>query len=136
MGGADAYNAQRGAERLVAFDTAGVENWYAGVLRADFKDPSRAAVGVEFVGGSVISFGSAEMTGHDLTEPGRRLVPHVNPHIAYLDLKHHVSTKVIVSPTHLDVRYFMVRMDTQPTPSAFLLQRFIVPSGGGSYPGC
>jgi alkaline phosphatase D len=115
--------------RNVAVCTGDVHNCYAGVLRADFKDSSSPAVGVEFVGASVSSFGIAEMTGQDLTELGRRLVPRVNPHIAYLDLKYHVYTKVIVSPTQMDVRYIAVRTVAQPVSSAFLLQRFVVPNG-------
>jgi alkaline phosphatase D len=84
--------------------TDDVHNCYAGALRPDFKDSASIAVGVEFVGGSVSSFGIVEMIGQDLTELGRRLVPHVNPRIADLDIKHHVYTKVIVSPTQMDLR--------------------------------
>jgi alkaline phosphatase D len=115
--------------RNVAVCTGDVHNCYAGVLRPDFQDSSSPAVGVEFVGASVSSFGIAEMTGQDLTALGRRVVPHVNPHIAYLDLKYHVYTKVIVSPTQMDVRYIAVRTVTQPASRAFLLQRFVVPNG-------
>jgi alkaline phosphatase D len=115
--------------RNVAVCTGDIHNCYAGILRPDFKNSSAAAVGVEFVGASVSSFGIAEIAGQDLTALGRRLVPQVNPHIAYLDLKRHVYTKVIVSPTQMDVRYIAVKTVAQPASSAFLLQRFIVPNG-------
>jgi len=115
--------------RNVVVCTGDVHNCYAGILRPDFEDSASAAVGVEFVGASVSSFGIAEMTGQDLTELGRRLVPHVNPHIAYLDLKHHVYTKVTVSPTQMEVQYIAVRTVGQSVSSAFLLQRFVVPHG-------
>jgi hypothetical protein len=68
-------------------------------MRPDFKDSVSTAEEVEFVNRSVSSFGIAEMIGQDLTELGRRLMPHVSPHIVYLDLKPHVYTKVTVSPT-------------------------------------
>jgi alkaline phosphatase D len=113
----------------VAVSTGDVHNCLAGVLRPDFKDSSSPAVAVEFVGASVSSFGSAEITGQDLTALGRKLVPRVNPHIAYLDLKHHVYTKVSVSPAQMDVRYIAVSTVAQPASNAFLLQRFTVPDG-------
>ena len=75
------------------------------------------------------SFGSAEITGVDLTIPARKRVPQVNPHINYLDLKHHVYTKVIVSPTHVDIRYIAVDTVSQPAAHAFLLQGFSIPAG-------
>jgi alkaline phosphatase D len=115
--------------RNVAVCTGDVHNCLAGVLRPDFKDSSSPAVAVEFVGASVSSFGSAEITGQDLTALGRKLVPRVNPHIAYLDLKHHVYTKVSVSPTQMDVRYIAASTVAQPASNAFLLQRFTVPDG-------
>jgi alkaline phosphatase D len=115
--------------RNVAVCTGDFHNCYAGVLRPDFKDSSEAAVGVEFVGASASSFGAAEIVGQDLTALGRKLVPRVNPQIAYLDLKHHVYTKVIASPDQMDVRYIAVSTVAQPASRAFLLQRFIVPNG-------
>jgi hypothetical protein len=80
------------------------------------------------VGASVSSFGIAEMTGQDLTKLGCRFVPHVNPHVAYLNLKHHVYTKIIVSPLQMEVRYIAVKTVAQSVYSAFLLQRFVVPN--------
>ncbi len=115
--------------RNVVICTGDAHNCYAGVLQPDFEDSASPTVGVEFVGASVSSFGIAEMTGQDLTELGRRLVPHVNPHIAYLDLKHHVYTKIIVSPTQMEVRYTAVKTVAQSVSTAFLLQRFVVPDG-------
>jgi hypothetical protein len=56
-------------------------------------------------------------------------VPQVNPHIAYLDLKHHVYTKVILTAARMEVRYIAVETVSQPTSRAFLLQRFVVPDG-------
>jgi len=115
--------------RNVVICTGDVHNCYAGVLKPDFEDSASPAVGVEFVGASVSSFGIAEMTGQDLTELGRRAVPHVNPHIAYLDLKHHVYTKIIVTPVQMEVRYIAVKTVAQSISNAFLLQRFVVPAG-------
>jgi alkaline phosphatase D len=115
--------------RNVAVCTGDFHNCFAGLLRPDFKDPSSPAVAVEFVGASVSSFGAAEIVGRDLTRLGRQLALVVNPHIAYLDLKHHVYTKVVVSPDRMDVRYIAVRTVSQPISTAFLLQRFIVPAG-------
>jgi alkaline phosphatase D len=115
--------------RNVVVCAGDVHNCYAGILQADFEDPASPAVGVEFVGASVSSFGSAEITGQDLTELGRRLVPHMNPHIAYVDLKHHVYTKITVTPIQMEVRYIAVRTVAQSVSRAFLLQRFVVPDG-------
>jgi hypothetical protein len=92
----------------------------------DFKDSASAVMGVEFVGGSVSSFGIAEMIGEDLTEFGLRLVPYVNTLHAYLDLKHHVYTKVIVSLTQMELQYTAARTVVQSLSSAFLLQLFVV----------
>jgi alkaline phosphatase D len=122
------FIADQGLRNIVVC-SGDLHNCYAGVLRPDFKDTSSPAAGVEFVGASVSSFGTAELIGRDLTDLGRRLVPHVNPHIAYLDLKHHVYTKIIVSPMQLEVRYIAVRTVVQPVSSAFLLQQFVVPYG-------
>jgi alkaline phosphatase D len=113
----------------VAVCTGDMHNCYAGVLRPDFKDPASPAVAVEFVGASVSSFGAAEYLGRDPTQLGRKLVPPVNPHIDYLDLKHHVYTKLIVSSEHIDIRYIAVKSVSQPASRAFLLPRFIVPDG-------
>jgi alkaline phosphatase D len=104
-------------------------NCYAGVLRPEFRDTASPAVAVEFVGASVSSFGAAEIVGRDLTMLGRKLVPPINPHIAYLDLKHHVYAKVIVTPARMEVRYLAVETVSQPTSRAFLLQRFVAPDG-------
>jgi alkaline phosphatase D len=115
--------------RNVVVCTGDFHNCYAGVLRPDFRDSSSPAVAVEFVGASVSSFGSAEIIGRDLTMLGRKLVPAANPHINFLDLKHHVYTKVIVTPARMEVRYIAVETVSQPASRAFLLQRFIVPDG-------
>jgi alkaline phosphatase D len=115
--------------RNVIVCTGDSHNCYAGVLRPDFKEPSSPAVAVECVGGSVSSFGVTEVVGRDITALARQLVPRVNPHIMYLDLKHHVYTKVVVSPTQIDIQYIAVRTVVQPTSTTFLLQRFIVPDG-------
>jgi alkaline phosphatase D len=117
------------ALRNVIVCTGDSHNCYAGVLRPDFEAPSSPPVAVECVGGSVSSFGAAEVVGQDITALARQLVPRVNPHIAYLDLRHHVYTKVIVSRAQMDVQYIAVKTVAQPTSSAFLLQRFIVPDG-------
>jgi alkaline phosphatase D len=122
------FIAEQGLRNVVVC-TGDFHNCYAGVLRPEFKDPSSPAVAVEFVGASVSSFGAAEIQRRDTTGLGRRLVPLVNPHIVYLDLKHHVYTKVVVGPEHMDVRYIAVRTVSQPVSTAFLLQRFIVPAG-------
>jgi hypothetical protein len=81
------------------------------------------------VGASVSSFGTAELLGRDLTSLGRKLVPPVNPQIEYVDLKHHVYTKIIVGPESMDVRYMAVSAVSQPASQVFLLQRFIIPDG-------
>ena len=134
----DGYPAERtallaaiaGADiRNVVVCSGDFHNCYAGELRLDFEDSASPAVAVECVGGSVSSFGLTELVGRDLTALARQLVPRVNPHIQYLDLRYHVYTKVIVTPEYMDVRYVAVDTVTQPTSSAFLLQRFIVPNG-------
>jgi alkaline phosphatase D len=109
--------------------TGDAHNCYAGILRPDFQDSTSPPAAIECVGGSVSSFGTAEITGLDLTIPARKRVPQVNPHINYLDLKYHVYTKVIVTPEHMDMRYIAVDTVSQPTAHAFLLQGFIVPAG-------
>jgi hypothetical protein len=83
-------------------------------------------MGIEFVGASGSSFGIAEIIGRDLTEFDGRLVPHVNPPLANLDVRHHVSTKVIVWPTQMDLQYTAVRSVAQSLSSAFLLRRFVI----------
>jgi hypothetical protein len=55
-------------------------------------------VAVEVVRGSVSSMNETEALRQDLTPLARQLIPRVNPHIAYLDLKHHVYTTVVVTP--------------------------------------
>jgi alkaline phosphatase D len=117
------------ALRNVVVCTGDAHNCCAGVLRPDFKNPADAPVAVEFVGGSVSSFGAAEIVGQDITELARKIVPQANPHIEYLDLKHHVYTKVVVSPGQMDVQYIAVATVAHPASGAFLLQRFIVPDG-------
>lgn len=115
--------------RNVVVCTGDLHNCFAGVLRPDFEDSTSPAAAVECAGGSVSSFGTAETTGLDLTMPARRIVPRVNPHITYLDLKYHVYTKVIVTPEYMDIRYIAVDTVSQPASSAFLLQGFIIPAG-------
>lgn len=44
-------------------------------------------MGIEFVRVSVCSFGIAEIAGQNLTALGRKLVPYVDLHIAYMALK-------------------------------------------------
>jgi len=115
--------------RNVVVCTGDLHNCFAGVLRPDFEEATSPATAVECVGASVSSFGTAELTGRDLTIPARRHVPQVNPHINYLDLKYHVYTKVIASPMHIDIRYIAVDTVSQPSAHAFLLQGFIIPNG-------
>jgi alkaline phosphatase D len=104
-------------------------NCYAGLLRPDFTNPESPVVAVEILGGSVTSYGLAEYFGRDLTALGRQIVPRVNPHIAYLELKHHVYTKVVVTPGQMQASYIAVRTVTQPVSQAFVLQRFTIPDG-------
>ena len=115
--------------RNVVVCTGDLHNCFAGVLRPDFQDPASPAVAVECVGGSVSSFGAAELLGRDLTTLARQLIPPMNPHVKYLDLTYHVYTKVVVTPEAMDIRYIAVNTVAQPTSPAFLLQRFIVPNG-------
>jgi alkaline phosphatase D len=115
--------------RNVVVCSGDAHNCFAGILQPNFEDSTSPATAVECVGGSVSSFGSAEITGVDLTIPARKRVPQVNPHINYLDLKHHVYTKVIVNPTHIDIRYIAVDTVSQPAAHAFLLQGFSIPAG-------
>jgi alkaline phosphatase D len=121
------FIADQGIHNVVVC-TGDAHNCFAGVLHPDFAEATSPATAVECVGGSVSSFGTAEITGHDLTMPARRLVPQVNPHITYLDLKYHVYTKVIVSPEYMDIRYIAVDTVSQPAAHAFLLQGFIIPA--------
>jgi alkaline phosphatase D len=104
-------------------------NCYAGLLKRDFLAPDSPAVAVEILGGSVTSHGAAEHFGRDLTATGRRIIPQVNPHIAYLDLKHHVYTKVTVTPGQMQASYVAVQTVTQPVAPAFVLQRMTIPDG-------
>jgi len=104
-------------------------NCYAGVLKPDFTNPESPAVAVEVLGGSVTSYGATEYFGRDLTAQARQIIPRVNPHIAYLDLKYHVYTKVDVTPGHMEVSYIAARTVAQPISQTFLLQRLTIPDG-------
>jgi len=101
----------------------------AGVLRPDFTDPTSPVVAVEVVGGSVSSMNVTDALGRDPTPLARQLIPRVNPHIEYLDLKHHVYTKVVVTPEQMNVSYIAVKTASQPSSDTFLLQRFMIPDG-------
>jgi alkaline phosphatase D len=122
------FIAEQGLRNVVVC-TGDFHNCYAGELRPDFKDAASPAVAVECVGGSVSSFGLTEILGRDLTRLARQVVPQVNPHMQYLDLRYHVYTKVTVAPEWMEIRYMAVETVAQPTSPAFLLQRFIIPNG-------
>lgn len=78
--------------------TGDIHNFYAGVLREDFGDKKEEPVGVEIVGGSVTSAGFYEVTHSDLNLPARLILPKLNPHLRYLDMKHHGYVKARVTP--------------------------------------
>jgi hypothetical protein len=84
---------------------------------------------VEIVGSSISSINVADALGRNLTPLARQVIPLVNPHIRYLDLKSHVYTKVTVTPEYLDVCYIAVQTVLEPVSVAFLLQRFRVRDG-------
>jgi hypothetical protein len=67
--------------------------------------------------------------GRDPTPLARQLVPRVNPYIEYLDLKYHVSTKVVVTREQMNVSYVAAKTVSQPSSDAFLLQRLMIPDG-------
>jgi alkaline phosphatase D len=115
--------------RNVVVCTGDIHNCFAGVLRPDFSDPESPPVAVEIVGGSVSSINVADALGRNLTPLARQVIPLVNPHIRYLDLKYHIYTKVTVTPEHMDVSYIAVQTVLEPVSAAFLLQRFRVRDG-------
>ena len=115
--------------RNVVVCTGDIHNCFAGVLRPDFSDPESPPVAVEIVGGSVSSINVADALGRNLTPLARQVIPLVNPHIRYLDLKYHVYTKVTVTPEHMDVSYIAVQTVLEPVSAAFLLERFRIRDG-------
>ena len=115
--------------RNVVVCTGDFHHNLAGVLRPDFTDPASPVVAVEVVGGSVSSVNVTDALGRDLTPLARQLIPRVNPHIEYLDLKYHVYTKVVVTPEQMNVSYIAANTVSQPSSDAFLLQCFMIPDG-------
>ena len=93
----------------------------AGVLRPAFTDPASPVVAVEVVGGSVSSMNVTDALGRGLIPLARQLIPRVNPPIAYLDLKYHVYTKVVVTPEQMNVSYVAANTVSQPSPRRFLV---------------
>ena len=83
----------------------------------------------EVVRGSVSSMNVTDALRQELTPLARQLISRVNPHIAYLDLKYHVYTTVVVTPGQMKVSHIAANTVSQPSSDAFLLQRFIIPDG-------
>jgi alkaline phosphatase D len=115
--------------RNVVVCTGDLHHCVAGILRPDFTAAESSPVAVEVVGGSVSSINVTDVLGRNLTLPARRVIPRVNPHIQYLDLKYHVYTKVAATPTHMDVNYVAVRTVLEPVSEAFLLRRWRIRDG-------
>jgi alkaline phosphatase D len=115
--------------RNVVVCTGDIHHSFAGVLRPNFTDPTSPVVAVEIVGSSVSSMNVTDMLGRDPTPLARQLIPRVNPHVEYLDLKYHVYTKVVVTPEQMDVSYIAAKTVARQASDAFLLQRFMIPDG-------
>jgi len=110
--------------------TGDIHNCYAGVLRPDFTDASTPAVAVEIVGGSVTSDGIAEYVGGaDLTRLISRALEPANPHLQYLDAKHHVYTRVEVTPEATVATYVAVNTIRLTAYEPFTLKTFTIPDG-------
>jgi alkaline phosphatase D len=110
--------------------TGDIHNCYASELRSDMSSTAQPSVAVEIVGGSVTSAGLYEITGGiDLTGLGKLLILGANPCMVYEDLRYHVFTKMIVTPSKVKASYQAVDDVTQPTSTNFVLKEFTIRDG-------
>lgn len=113
---------ERGVDNFVML-TGDAHRSVAADLKLDFRDPSSATVGTEFLGTSISSGGN----GNDQDALGVTWMAE-NPHMRFHN-KQRGYQRVLLTPEELRCDYRVVPVVTQPGGSAFTRARVYVESG-------
>nr|WP_240633192.1 alkaline phosphatase D family protein [Paenibacillus montanisoli] len=101
--------------------TGDVHNSWANELKADFKNPNSANIGVEFVGTSISS-------GGDGSDSGNAAVLAENPHIKFYN-NYRGYVRCTVTPDHWQADYRVVPYITRPGAHVATRASFVVENG-------